>query len=132
MSITVSWEGEGKHIIRFIYEEPWTWQELFASIKDVTPIHNALPHKVVWIMDLENSKKIPGGALTQARQIAQMRHDNTYDTTIVIHDGPFLGRLAEIFNTVFGQRLNTEINMVQSLESALAEAHKLIEKDKEG
>jgi hypothetical protein len=126
MPVIANWEDDDKHIIRFIYEEPWTWHELFNAMKSVAAEHDELPHKVAWIMDLAQSRNIPTGALTQSKHIAGMRHDNTFTTTIVIHSGPFLAKLAGIFNTVFGERLHTKIKMVNTLDEALTEAQKLI------
>ena len=70
MGIEVNWDNEAKTIIRYIYDGRWTWEELDLARDAAAKLEAAVDYRVNVIVDVQNSKLLPNGTISRARQVA--------------------------------------------------------------
>jgi hypothetical protein len=70
MGVRVVWHNDKKTIIRYIYENRWSWEDLYTARLEVKAMLESVPHKVGIIVDVRNSSILPSGTLARAKYIA--------------------------------------------------------------
>jgi len=89
MGIQVVWDDEAKRVIRYIFDERWSWEEFFAAKKDAYNRIATVHHKVGIIMDAPPNMALPPNVLTNVRSALRTKHPNTVVVVFVITT-PFL------------------------------------------
>jgi hypothetical protein len=100
MSVTYRWENEGKTVIRFIFDEPWTWSEYY----EMKPISDKaiaeVGHKVGAIIEIPRNLHLGADALSHALRIDRSKPANLL-LMVVVTQSPlykaFLGLAARVF-----------------------------------
>lgn len=66
MGVWVTWDNPEKTILRYIYEETWTWDEWGTAVEDARTMMQSVDHKVFLIVDAA-CRDVPKGALSRFR-----------------------------------------------------------------
>lgn len=83
MSIKVVWDNPEQTIIRFIYDGPWTIDELHMAMEQAWSLQDKVQHTVNTIVDVRQSGLVPQGILSQGRPLLGHHHPNQEKTVIV-------------------------------------------------
>jgi hypothetical protein len=68
----------------YSFDEPWTWDELFAAKKQANEMMDSVTHKVGVIMDASRNTRLPAHLLTNVRNGLRAKHPNTLVIAVVI------------------------------------------------
>lgn len=107
MGIRVQWDSDEKKIVRYIYEERWTWEDLHYARSQVREWLEELDYQVDVIVDVQNSRLVPNGVLAQGRMFADTSHRNEGHTVVVGANG-LMRSMYELFGKVY-TRLSNKI-----------------------
>lgn len=79
MGIQIEWANDEKSIVRFIYEQKWTWEEFYTKIDEANELMDTVEHACVSIIDMRNSNHLPAGAAVHIRNVIRrsMSHNNS-------------------------------------------------------
>jgi hypothetical protein len=99
MSVTYRWDNEEKTIMRFSFEEPWTWDEYYVMKPESDKIIASVSHKVGAIIEIPRDLHLGANALTHSRTIDRTRPANLAVMIIVTESSlvkAFLGLAARL------------------------------------
>lgn len=121
MGIRVEWDNDEKTVIRYVYEERWTWEDFHYARSQVREWLDTVDHRVDVIVDVRNSRLVPNGVLAQGRMFASnapIAHRNE-GHTIVVGANSLMRSMFEMFGKVYS-RLSDELELefASSLEEA--------------
>ncbi|HVU09893.1 MAG TPA: hypothetical protein VHD90_01395 [Phototrophicaceae bacterium] len=108
MSVAVVWEDEQKSVVRYVFVDPWAWDQFYAGWDQVKAVLDASPHKISAILDLTEMRAIPPNSLMHMRALIQQRHPNFSELLIVVGSGKFgatYGALAQQLAAAIRYRL---------------------------
>ena len=83
MSIAVAWDNDEHTIVRYRFDQRWTWDEFTAAKKQAVSLIDTVSHKVGIIMDAPSDVELPASMLTNARNALGKKHRNTAVIVIV-------------------------------------------------
>jgi hypothetical protein len=89
MAIKVVWDNPQHTIVRYIYDEKWTWDEFFQAREEAVALIDTVDYKVGVIMDAPPNVQLPPNILMHAKNVLQGRHENTVIVAFVA-TRPFL------------------------------------------
>ena len=89
MGIRVVWDNPQQTIVRYIYDERWTWDEFFRAKAEAAALIGTVDYKVGVIMDAPPNVQLPPNMLTHAKSALQNRHPNTA-MIVIVTTRPFL------------------------------------------
>jgi hypothetical protein len=118
MPIQVHWHNEAKTILRYDFEGVWTWDDLYAAIRDVNGMMGSVPHRVDVIITMFNSRTIPSGALVHM-QSGSTRAASNWGMGVFVGNNPLVKALLTAFTKVY-PRFNQRYTIASSLEEAEA------------
>jgi hypothetical protein len=84
MGIQIMWDDEAKRVIRYRFDERWSWEEFFAAKKEAYNQIATVPHKVGVIMDAPPNVIMPPNMLTHALSALRNKHPNTLILVFVL------------------------------------------------
>jgi hypothetical protein len=119
MSIRPVWDNESQTILRHVFVDKWTVEELRVSAREAWAMMHTVPHTVHAILDASNANTLPsGGVLAITNRIATYRPANAGIIVIVTHSS-FILSLAGTFNKIYGRfHPSLRYYVVASLEEA--------------
>ncbi len=125
MPIHHEWDNPERTIIRISYEGRWSWDEYFASARQVYVEIAEQPHRVDVIADMRTSSlPVGGSALSSAS--AALRNRPANNGLLVIVTNHFIKVMLDIF-----KQMNTEMRTMMFGAKSLDEAYQIIEKQQE-
>jgi len=84
MGIQVVWDDDAKRMIRYNFDERWSWDEFFAAREGAIRLIDTVSHKIGVIMDLPPNIEVPPNVLTNVRSALRTKHPNTVVIVFVI------------------------------------------------
>jgi len=102
MSIVVKWDTEEKSIVRYEVSGRWTWDEMYQAILEAHALADSVTYKVEAIVDMSNTRHVPGGASPHAKNMLGTTHPNM-GRVVIVGAGTYLRLLLETFGRVAGQ-----------------------------
>ncbi len=100
MGIIVQWDNAEQTIIRFVYTGQWTFGDLFDAMQVARDFMDSVDHPVHGIVDMQDSKLMPNGALSLGRNVTMRKHPNQGRTIIVGASG-FARTLYDVYRKVY-------------------------------
>ena len=100
MGITVLWDNPDQSIIRFVYVGSWSFGDLFDAMQEARNLMDTVDHPVHGIIDMRESKLIPNGTLSLARNVTMRKHPNQGKSVIVGANG-FVRTLYDVYRKVY-------------------------------
>ena len=122
MAIKVEWFDEEHTILRWVFEERWTWNDYATAQHESNVILESVEHTVDVIGDLDNGAGLPLNALTVYRGFV---HDTAENVGMIVLVGAstFVKTMVNMFLTFFPKRVpGTDFTFANTVE----EAHTLI------
>lgn len=104
MAITVNWDDDSQRIVRYVFDEHWTWEEFFKAVQEARRLIDDAPGDVGVIMDSASRRmKYPPNMLTNLRQALNNKHPRTQIIVVVVNN-PFLLAMVGILAQISGTR----------------------------
>lgn len=100
MGIVVQWDNPEQTIIRFAYSGQWTFGDLFDAMQESRALMDTVDHQVHGIIDMQDSKLMPNGALSLGRNVTMRKHPNQGKSIIVGASG-FARTLYDVYRKVY-------------------------------
>ena len=100
MGIVVQWDNPEQTVIHFIYSGQWTFGDLFDAMQQSRELMDTVNHLVHGIVDMQDSKLMPNGALSLGRNVTMRKHPNQGKTVIVGASG-FARTLYDVYRKVY-------------------------------
>lgn len=123
MGIRVVWDDNAKSIIRWDFEDPWTWDDFRAAFKQSVDMAADLGYRVDIIPNATQIKQLPIGALGEFKRTQANSPENT--GLVVITGGNMMT------NTII--QTFSKVNRIDQWRTArsLDEARAMIMRDRE-
>jgi hypothetical protein len=110
MPVTIRWSNSARTVLRFIFEEPYTWIEFEEAIEIARAHHRQLSHKVVWLFDFSQVISLPAGAIGMGRRIVRDSIPNRHPDFIILGANARVKSVWRIFERVIGQRYGVQLH----------------------
>jgi hypothetical protein len=122
MGIRVQWDDAAQKIIRFDFDEQWTWEDFFAAKKQSYNLIDEVARKVAVIMVAPPNMVLPPNMLTHGLSALRNKHTNTYLVVFVLNNS-FLRTMLSTMAKV-SRLAESSTSVVSSLDEARALAAK--------
>jgi hypothetical protein len=110
MSITVKWFNDEHKIVHWDIEGAWNWDDVYLSLDEANALLDTVDHTVHTIVDVRNSPLIPGGTITQLKNLVNKQHPqagisvfvttNTFARSVFMMFSKLTGKAGERFRLV--------------------------------
>jgi hypothetical protein len=119
MGIKAQWNDAEKTIVCYIYEGQWTWEELYAAMREGHNMIDSVKHEVDVIIDMRNSSVLPTNVFTHSRQATLSQHPRLR-TTVVVGAHRLVTAMFDAFTKIYGKLANQVSNtkFVATIEEA--------------
>ena len=84
MPIEFAWENDDQTALRLVATDPWNWNDFHKSMRLATFWLDTVDHSVELIIDLQQSTKLPTGALGHIRSLGKPLHANMRSRLVII------------------------------------------------
>lgn len=124
MPITVQWDTNEQHAVRYDFSGQWTVQELDEAFQAAYALARSRPDVTVHaIANFLDSPHLPDGAVKQIRRsLAEDPPNSGY--VYIVQDNMFIQSMLNTFSRIY-KDLNKRLLAVDSLEEARAHIAKL-------
>ena len=120
MAIKVEWFNEEHTVLRWIFEEGWTWGDYTTTQDEVNVILEPLDYTVDIIGDLTNSPALPLNALTAYRSLVDRTAEHV-GTIVLVGASTFVKTMIRVFKTFFAKKVpGTDFAFAGTVEEAYA------------
>lgn len=116
MSITVLWDDPEQTTLRYIFNDRWDWNELYAALDKGRRAKDMRRCVIDSIYDMESGLYVPAGVISQFRRLARMRHRND-GIYIAVSNSSFARSIFNLFCVNFGD-VAPRYYLVDSLDAA--------------
>jgi hypothetical protein len=121
MTINVTWDDPEHTIIRYEFNERWTWPELLQAVAQSDAMLMEAGHVCHFIYDIRLSRAIPDSALTYLKRFVGKKRANTGIQVVVGNDKSRALALAESLLSVLQKLYNPDWGLF--FAESLDEAH---------
>ncbi|MDX2075554.1 MAG: hypothetical protein SFZ02_03930 [bacterium] len=121
MPISVRYEDDN-HIVVWVFEGRWTWEDYYSLRDTVNDTIEALPHTIDMIVDISNGSILPKSVLSHANSAARKAPENI-DMIVIVGPSAFLRTFFQFFKRMYGffqPHKEKNLHMVATLEEAYA------------
>lgn len=126
MPVEIFWENEEQRIIRYNIVHNWTWDDIYACMKQADAMcQSVMPDRVDLIIDMSQSSGVPTNTLAHIRRISDMQQPNA-GINVIITRNNFLTVLHRASATIY-----PPITRYFQLVSRIEDAHAMINKSRE-
>ncbi len=122
MGIRVQWDDPSKRMIRFDFDEQWTWEDFFRAKKESYNLIDSVGRKVAVIMVAPQTMNLPPNMLTHGLSALRSKHINTHVVIFVITTS-FLRAMITTMTKV-SRLAQSSTSVVSTLDEARALAAK--------
>jgi hypothetical protein len=122
MGIKIQWDDAARRIVRYDFDEQWTWEDFFVAKKQAYAMIDAVARKVAVIMVAPNNVALPPNMLTHGLSALRNKHPNTLVVVFVITK-PFLRAMLSTMSKI-SRLAEASTVVVFTLEEARALAAK--------
>ncbi|MCU0497735.1 MAG: hypothetical protein MUF87_10320 [Anaerolineae bacterium] len=123
MTIQVFWDDSFHHVIRYVIEGHWTWDEFYAVHQQARRMASLQPHRVDVIVEALTDD-VPPNFLTNLKGIASRQIANA-GITVLVSSSRFLSVMLGA-----GQKLDPNISYYFQAAPTVDEAYRLIEENR--
>jgi hypothetical protein len=118
MNIRVEWDNAEQTVVRYIFEQRWTWEDFFNAVNTAKTLIDAAPAQGVGvIMDGKTrNMQFPPNMLTHFKTALRNKHPKTR-IVVVVHDNAFLRVMINTLVILSGSNGQT-LQVVDDLEKA--------------
>jgi ketopantoate reductase len=103
MAVRVDWDNDEKNIVRFLYDDVWTWEDFFNAVRQTKNMAEIAPSYIGVIMDAETSHlKFPPNMVTHLKNALRNRHPKTKIVVVTIQNA-FLRTMVSTIAKVAGK-----------------------------
>ena len=118
MAIRVIWDDASQRIVRYDFDEQWTWEDFFAAKKAAYNMIDANARPVAVIMAAHPNMTLPPNMLTHSLSALRNKHPNTLLVVFVITK-PFLRAMLNTLSKISRMAESSTV-VVSTLEEARA------------
>lgn len=119
MNITVSWDDELPHVVRYDFRAVWTWEDFFKAVAQAKALIDTAPGNVGVLMVGESRyMRLPPNSLTHFRSALQAKHPKTC-IVVVVSQNIYLSMMTETVARLTGER-GGKLRFVNTIEEARA------------
>jgi hypothetical protein len=118
MAIKVMWDDTAQRIVRYDFDEQWTWEDFFAAKKQAYRMIDEVARKVAVIMTTPTNVALPPNMLTHGLSALRNKHPNTLVVAFVITK-PFLRAMLTTMSKV-SRLAESSTVVVSTLDEARA------------
>lgn len=122
MGITVNWDNPAKTILRYDFDERWSWEEFFVAKKQAYTMIGTVSHKVGVIMNAPPNVTMPPNMLTHSLSALRNKHPNTLVLVFVL-TRPFMRAMISTLGKI-SRLAASSIELATTLDEARALADK--------
>jgi hypothetical protein len=122
MGIRVQWDDLSKRMIRFDFDEQWTWEDFFVAKKESYNLIDSVGRKVAVIMVAPHNMSLPPNMLTHGLSALRNKHANTH-VVIFVMTNSFLRAMITTMTKV-SRLAQSSTSVVSTLDEARALAAK--------
>ena len=122
MAIRVMWDDAARRIVRYDFDEQWTWEDFFAAKKQAYTMIDSVAQNIAVIMLAPHNVSLPPNMLTHGLSALRNKHPNTILVVFVITK-PFLRAMLTTMSKISRLAESSTI-VVSTLEEARALAAK--------
>jgi hypothetical protein len=118
VSIQIRWFDDEKRILLYEFVGVWTWEDLYAVLKQATEMSLSVNHPVDAIVDLTRNGSTPMGALLNLRQITSWE-TVTWNTAVLIGANVITRGVVATFRGLYprsGARVHTANSFPEAVE----------------
>lgn len=120
MGINVAWTDATQTVIKLDFQRGWTWDDLYAAIKQADSLIISVPHRVDMIIDISHAGGLPRDFMKVAGDVfdsGEARANEGYK--IVVGASGLIQFAYNGFVKVYGHKLqNRPFQFASSLEAA--------------
>lgn len=129
MGIQVVWENDEHTVLRYVIEDPWSWDDLGNAFRQMHAMMDTVDHKVHSIMDMRKTRNIPTNAFTQIKRagVNDPGHPNHSRLTVFVGASLFAKALLSVIGRTY--RTLNEYNDFRFVET-VEQAHALLQKER--
>lgn len=103
MAVQIAWDTQEKDIVRYLYDENWTWEEFFEAVKQTKAMAESAPSNIGIIMDANSSHlKFPPNMVTHLKNALRNRHPKSKIVVVTIQNA-FLRTLITTISKISGK-----------------------------
>ena len=118
MSVQVEWDNPEQSILRYIFDDGWTWEDFFAAREEALRLIDERGAEVGVIIHMPEHVRIPPNLITHARSLAGRVHENTV-MVMVVMSNHFLRVMLQTLRKISPQA-DSRMHMAQTLDEARA------------
>ena len=122
MGIKIQWDDAARRIVRYDFDEQWTWEDFFVAKKQAYAMIDSVASKVAVIMFAPANVVLPPNMLTHGLSALRNKHPNTLVVVFVITK-PFLRAMLTTMSKI-SRLAESSTVVVTTLEEARALAAK--------
>ena len=121
MGIRIFWDDDEKTVIRYEFEESWTWEDLIAAVQKDDELMAEVDHTVHLILDMRAIRDVPSNPMGHLRSIAGMVSPQL-GLVIFVGTNRWAQALVEIFYKVYKSQVKgmSGVAVVATLDEAYA------------
>jgi hypothetical protein len=118
MPITIDWDTDTRHAIRYDFAGHWTWHEFHQAVQEARILRKDVPGRFDMIANFEESGPMPGGAIQQVKRAIDQAPSDT-GKIIIVGGNQFVTVIARTFVRVY-RKLGEKIAFAATLQEARA------------
>jgi len=126
MAITVSWDDIFKTIIRCEFDTTWTWDDVFATNRDIIEMLNSVDHPVCVINVMRGQAFPKSGTLIHTKHLFVHIHPNYANHVVFVGRTALIKTFEQIIRKAYAQSMS---NIKSAYADSLDEARRLIPPD---
>jgi hypothetical protein len=120
MPVRVYWEDEPQTIVRYDFDGPWTWDDLYPAYYQAIQMERSVEYRVDVILDLRHSGRMPANVLLHIKNISEKQPPNL-GLSVFVTTNTFMHSLYQT-----GIRFYNKIGYYFRMVKTLDEAHSMI------
>lgn len=118
MKVQIQWENDDKKIVRYIFEQGWSWPDLNAALDEAGELIGTVSHRVDVIMDISSANLIPKGALSQINRAYSNPKPPNIGLTVIVTPNSFMSAMVSMAKKIWGEKTDWQLEFVQTIGEA--------------
>ena len=127
MKVQVDWDNEEQKIVRYTFEQGWSWPDLHQALDDAGKLINTVSHRVDVIMDISSANLVPKGALSQINRAYNNPKPPNIGITIIVAPNSFMSAMVNMAKKIWGGKSDWQLEFVNTI----GEAYQIIKESSE-
>lgn len=116
MGIEIVWDNDEETVIRYVFDEYWTWDDFFAAKDKAYNMIDVGGKKVGVILDTPTNMWLPHKLIVHGRRALRGKHELT-TMVVFVTSSPFVRTMMNAIITV-SRGLNVYLSITSSVDEA--------------